>query len=88
MPHFDLSIVPAVPRNSGAFDSMPKLVGVISNLPAGFWQGFDHKNLSQCWHITGLCKQKSQYPHYSHGPTTGSFINLLNVLQRLLLEKS
>ena len=32
--HTDLIIVPAVPRNCEAIDSMPKLAGVISHLPA------------------------------------------------------
>ena len=47
MPCFDLSIVPAALWNCGAFDSMPKLAGVISlqGFKQGFWQSFDSKNV-------------------------------------------
>ena len=48
-PCFDLSLVPAVPWNCRAFDSMPKPVGVfhiyLPGLEQGFWQGFDYKNV-------------------------------------------
>ena len=34
MPSFDFSLIPAVPWNGGAFDSMPKPAEVISHLTA------------------------------------------------------
>ena len=35
VPCVDLSIVPAVPWNCGAFNSMPQLAGLIPHIPAG-----------------------------------------------------
>ena len=67
VPCFDLSFIPAVLWNSGAFVSMPKLARVISHLPvgtsAGLLAGFNHKNVPAVLGIyPGFAKRKVSIP--------------------------
>ena len=60
---FDLSIVPAVTWNSAAFGFMPKLAGLISELPVENEQGFDHRNVPALLDIyPGFAKRKVNIP--------------------------
>ena len=80
MPSFDLSIIPTVSWNSGAFDSMPKPAKVNSHLTAE--QGFDHKTVPAVQGYTPALQRKNSISPLFPGPE-GAMVTMIGALPRI-----